>query len=363
MLFDLFAAAWIAAMLAFAAGARDRYAAAMQEDRLVEWWTAALFAIAGVVGLRRALRLRRWFDVLVALFCLFVAGEEVSWGQRLFGFTPPAPFLEHNTQQELNLHNFGDVFGRPKWALVIALTGYGLVLPALARWSRGAPLLRAVRATPPALGLAPWFAGAAVLLVWYPVSFTGEWVELLAGALFLAASGLGTGRYWASAGGALLAAAGLAAIGSRAGASDPAVIACARAEADALLHDLVEGGAVTPRLANVGSVHMRAWNAADDGYVDFGRLSRFARAACAEALPGAADRRRYAIDPWGTAYWVWTERRARGARPLHVYSFGPNRRRDGSARDTAAAARGDDVIAVGELRRASSPDGPQRLRP
>jgi hypothetical protein len=40
-------------------------------------------------------------------------------------------------------------------------------------------------------------------------------------------------------------------------------------------------------------------------------------------------RRRFAVDPWGTAYWIRV-RRAEEGTVVSVYSFGPNRRRDDS---------------------------------
>lgn len=53
------AGGWILAMIFFATFAPDRYAAAMQEDRAVEWWTMLLFAGAGVARLWFAVRYRR----------------------------------------------------------------------------------------------------------------------------------------------------------------------------------------------------------------------------------------------------------------------------------------------------------------
>jgi hypothetical protein len=155
-----FAAVWIVGFLVFSRVAAEQYAAQMQEDRAVEWWTVALFGAAGFYRLRRALLQRRPFDILVALFCLFVAGEEMSWGQRLLGYTPPALFLEHNTEQETNIHNFAGVFGRPKWVLISALVGYGLVMPLLARMRQPRKVMSAIGATAPPLALAPWFAAA-----------------------------------------------------------------------------------------------------------------------------------------------------------------------------------------------------------
>ncbi|HEY0810713.1 MAG TPA: hypothetical protein VGD49_11160, partial [Longimicrobiales bacterium] len=180
-------AAWIVGMLVFSSISPPFYYSILQEDRFVEWLTAMVFLAAGILHSRAAIKSRRLFDGLVGLFCIFVGGEEFSWGQRLLGFTPPDVFLEHNTQQEFTLHNFADIFGQPKGVLILALAGYGVALPLLRRLSLGR-LLDKVGATPPPLPLAPWFTIAAILLVWYPVEFTGEWVEALAGTLFLSAA-------------------------------------------------------------------------------------------------------------------------------------------------------------------------------
>ena len=41
----------------------------------------------------------------LALLFFFGAGEEISWGQRIFGFKTPEPLAQVNKQDELNLHN------------------------------------------------------------------------------------------------------------------------------------------------------------------------------------------------------------------------------------------------------------------
>lgn len=176
----------------------------MREDRLVEWSSATIFFAAFALRARAALRTRRPFDGLVALFCLFVAGEEISWGQRLIGFESPAFFLDHNRQEETTLHNFADVFGKPKWTLVAMLSGFGLVLPATAATSAGAHTLKRIGLTAPPPQLAWWFGACVALLLWYPLRFTGEWVELLASGMFLASSPSGL----RAAAGALAVAAG-----------------------------------------------------------------------------------------------------------------------------------------------------------
>ena len=345
VLVHLFAAGWIAGMLAFAYRAPDRYAAAMQEDRVVEWWTALLFAAAAAVRLWRAVRERRVFDALVGAFCLFVAGEEVSWGQRLLGFTPPSPFLAHNTQQEFNLHNFAELFGRPKWVLAAALVGFGVLLPLATRAGWGRSLARRVGATSPPLALLPWFAACVALLVVYPVEFTGEWVECLSGFLFFASAGVSLAALWGSATATLALAAALSAVSERAGTADPARVSCARTEATALLGDLTTDSVARDRLLEGGTIHKRAWSAAEDGYIELGGATSFASAACTgSAAEDAPARRRYAVDPWGTAYWVKTVRTGEDTRSVLVYSFGPNRRRDGDAAETGPS-RGDDVVA------------------
>ena len=329
---------WVVFFLALAEARPLVYDGLLQEDRFVEWLTVALFAAAACFALQRALRERRVFDGLVGAFCVFVAGEEFSWGQRLLGITPPAPFLEHNRQQELTLHNFADAFGEPKWILIVALTGFGLLLPAIAAAPAGERVLRRSGASVPSVSLAAWFIAAAVLLLWYPHSFTGEWVEALAGGAFLLAFMPSARAGLVSLAGAATLALALTLVSARGRGVTPAELACAHAETTALLQDLAYGSAATGRLAGASSVHKRVFTAIEEGYVERAGLESFGRVAC----PGdddAPDRRRHAIDPWGTAYWIDIERADRRIH-LAVYSFGPNRRRD-----PAGTASGDDVRA------------------
>jgi len=53
--------------------------------------------------------------------------------------------------------------------------------------------------------------------------------------------------------------------------------------------------------------------------------------AATAADASSAERARYFVDPWGSAYWVRHGcNAARTHRTVYVYSFGPNRRRDSS---------------------------------
>lgn len=303
------------------------YESLMQEDRLVEWATVWFFLAAAVLGGWRAARERRPFDGLVALFCLFVAGEEFSWGQRLLGLTPPSYFLEHNRQQELTLHNFADIFGRPKWILIIALTGYGVLLPLLHRIRPLRTAFKRVGATAPPLALVAWFALAVALLVWYPLEFTGEWVELVAGMLFATAVAPTALAFATISLNAVLFSALLTWWSGRS-SSDPDLIACAKDEATAF------AGAFAGQFdfGSSRSFHKRVWTADEEARLDL----EGARASVDSVDCGQRDhvaRRRYAVDPWGTAYWIRFDRNTRG---LIVYSFGPNRRRDDGGDDIAA---------------------------
>lgn len=49
--------------------------------------------------------------LMMAIGLFFGAGEEISWGQRIFGITSSDFFTQNNAQQETNLHNMvvGDV--------------------------------------------------------------------------------------------------------------------------------------------------------------------------------------------------------------------------------------------------------------
>lgn len=45
------------------------------------------------------------FFLLLFIALFFAAGEEISWGQRLFNIETPEKFMENNVQDELTIHN------------------------------------------------------------------------------------------------------------------------------------------------------------------------------------------------------------------------------------------------------------------
>ncbi|MGE3314239.1 MAG: hypothetical protein AB7O26_03910 [Planctomycetaceae bacterium] len=87
----------------------------LDEDGLAEWLQFGLFAIACVSGVVIARQLTKsrnvFYASLFGLFAIgmfFCAGEEISWGQRVFDVETPEGLLEVNKQNETNLHNVGN---------------------------------------------------------------------------------------------------------------------------------------------------------------------------------------------------------------------------------------------------------------
>jgi hypothetical protein len=71
--------------------------------------------------------------VLAALCCLYVTGEETSWGQHLFGWSTPEEWAAVNDQNETNLHNTSAWFDqKPRLLLGIAIGVGGIGVPLLA---------------------------------------------------------------------------------------------------------------------------------------------------------------------------------------------------------------------------------------
>lgn len=44
--------------------------------------------------------------IVISGMLILIFGEEISWGQRIFGWESSGAFIEHNYQNEINVHNF-----------------------------------------------------------------------------------------------------------------------------------------------------------------------------------------------------------------------------------------------------------------
>lgn len=324
-----------------------RFHALMQEDGWAEWATFLVFALAAGLGVARArspalAKLERVVLLGLALFAAFVAGEEISWGQRLLGYQPPRLFLEYNFQQEANLHNLLKDVLDTRFVVAAIAIGYGLLLPFLNF------LALVPRALAPALSLAPYFAAVAFLELSYAYELVGELAELCLGTLFLAdiaqrsrIDQVAAAR--TSASGQLAALWGALALVPLNGAllelHREAFSETARAELDQLASGARSGALLREALFRKGRVHKRLYTAARVGYV-------------------ALDPGDYALDPWNNPYWVVFRKQGHAAGKLLLYSFGPNHQRESDVEALSQdgfALHGDDlgvVISVSSPRQA-----------
>ena len=333
----------------------DFYYQSAQEDAYVEWASFWAFVLAAVAFARRAPHYRNvsnsfpWFLYGLALFCFVVAMEEISWGQRLFGYRPPVYFLEYNFQQEFNLHNVVDTDYR-KLALTLIIAGYGIALPVAAKWSYLKNWFERLGIVVPTTALIPAYASAFLLYVVYPWSHSGEWVELMLGMSFLfsavlmprdagaqdqaiTASRFGGGRNTAIAFVAVIGLGLLSGVASRAQQqAHPANLEAAKNEVEAIARDFADGLAESDC-----SLHKRLYTFVED-YEQYDLYDGSFSGLQAQGLP--EERADFFLDPWNSPYWIRDRcSRRSDERILFIYSFGPNRRRESSRNEIL----GDDI--------------------
>ncbi|MDG3583620.1 hypothetical protein [Galbibacter pacificus] len=115
------------------------------EDHTVENGTAFMLLCISLLCLVRLFTISKGKSItwklgvlLFAIVFFFGAGEEISWGQRIFGIESGEYFLQHNAQKETNLHNLvvGDtkinkiIFSQ---LLMIGMVVYLLAVPLMYR--------------------------------------------------------------------------------------------------------------------------------------------------------------------------------------------------------------------------------------
>ncbi len=113
---DLFVYLLVLLLVAYSlltlAFANDLLAALVAEDGLAENLTALFLFAASFVNVYRTkqyFKLKKYVwaatRAFLALAFFFAAGEELSWGQRIFNIEPGEFFQQNNLQGETNLHN------------------------------------------------------------------------------------------------------------------------------------------------------------------------------------------------------------------------------------------------------------------
>lgn len=161
----------------------------IQEDGLVETIGTAGFFLTGLGFLGAWWRHKRpffWLKQfsylgLAALF-IFVAGEEISWGQRIFGFATPDELREINTQDEFNFHNLeviqdNSLLNTDRLFTIFAL-GFMVLLPltAVLHLPTGTWLNRLTPVPPWLLGL-PFLLNYLVANAFRPLFEGGVWYQ------------------------------------------------------------------------------------------------------------------------------------------------------------------------------------------
>jgi hypothetical protein len=88
-----------------------------QEDGLAENTSAILLFLSGCLLIYKpfrsegfAMKWHKYLFILAGLSLILAAGEEISWGQRLFNFETPVALEEINDQNEFNFHNINKKF-------------------------------------------------------------------------------------------------------------------------------------------------------------------------------------------------------------------------------------------------------------
>ncbi|MDJ0656566.1 MAG: hypothetical protein QNJ40_20565 [Xanthomonadales bacterium] len=331
---------------------RQLFTLSMQEDGWAEWATFYCFLIGGLLFAAAAFDQHGWLPRLTALglaaFCVVVAAEEISWGQRLVSFQPPEVFLAKNFQQELNVHNFlkdREILGieiETKYLVIVIALAYGVVAPIMLDLLARVPMAQQVRTLFPPLSFLPWFLLVAYAEYDYPVSFTGEAAELYLGLIFLLCSVRCVPRLSRARTAALP---GVAAIVL--GVITPGLLdrifalgssekeQQAKAELAAIVDRFEMESGSQRKLMSRRRVHKRLYTSVMQEYLkDPAAVTSEPDEKNSEAL-----RQVYYLDPWNNPYWLFYERNGMGI----LYSFGANRRRDSKMRGDIELA-GDDVV-------------------
>ena len=336
----------------------DFYLSIAGEDDFIEWSTMWSFLMASIGCVFGAIlgynqfKKFEWFYVGLALFCFIVAMEEISWGQRLFGYIPPNYFLENNFQQELTFHNMMGISLRKIILKTIAL-GYGVILPLSMLIPSMYRLLSKLRVVVPPLELIPSFLLVFFLNKAYPWILTDEVVELILGVCFLSTV-LFRLLDFKSIRNRLLGVKQLIAIilivlvalllglisAQRSDyntmKSNLALDTC-RMEIEAIKKDFIVKINETGKLPFQNYIHKRVYSTVKKYKLDWLNNNEFAKLT---KQGKAQNRAKFFIDSWNMPYWVlFLGNKENGRKRFVIYSFGPNRKRDSND----WTLRGDDV--------------------
>lgn len=119
---------------------RDAFRILANEDGIAEWGQWLFLVMLVVIYARLSVALwrqrQRPLAVLYAvatLAVIFTAGEEISWGQRIFHWITPGALEDINNQGETNIHNIGSLL--KIFNIVIMAVAFIAALLPLVRWT------------------------------------------------------------------------------------------------------------------------------------------------------------------------------------------------------------------------------------
>ncbi len=180
-------------LVVFSALNRNLFRFMLAEDGPIEWATFGLFVAAMILGvlvtnlcLRANLKWHAWFFGFFTIAMLFCAGEELSWGQRLFDWETPDALRIPGVQDEIIFHNLGGTFGIFNIGILLVEFIGGIAYFVKRQLTAGKPGNRLHYFFPP-LCLASSFAIALIyrllqITIWqereYVVQKYVEWTEL-----------------------------------------------------------------------------------------------------------------------------------------------------------------------------------------
>lgn len=94
--------------LAFEKYNRDLFIIFIQEDGIVEYVQFIFYSLASILFFKSIKKSKHFFKkiyIILFIFSFFIAGEEISWGQRILGIETPESYKQINHQDETTIHN------------------------------------------------------------------------------------------------------------------------------------------------------------------------------------------------------------------------------------------------------------------
>jgi hypothetical protein len=143
---------------------KDAYKWFTQEDGFAETMQVVFYSLALVLCLViTRLHWRSGNKVVALLYAglcvglFFLVGEELNWGQRIFGWHTSESFASINKQDETNLHNIYGVGTAFKW-IQLVVGAYGTLLPLIfMKWKISSRFSKYLPMVVPHYTLIPYF--------------------------------------------------------------------------------------------------------------------------------------------------------------------------------------------------------------